>query len=748
VGVLGVALSTVVLAVLLVPRRHAFATLAGVVRSAVTAPIAGATVCATCTSCRALADAPVACTVSDREGHYSFTALAAGRYRIAAAARGHAASALAGEGSVLLESADQRSAPDIELAAGGVPVAGVVRDAAGVPIAKARVRVMRAESPRLVLEIDADEHGAFSVLMPSGAFQISARAPGYARTDSHGVAPARHTELSLEPALPLRGRVVHARSGEPVANVRVRATARDRAQGFVWATTDAQGDFTFAELSAGSYLITASGAGVYGELPRSVELGTDSERAPPLRIEGYPALQLEGRVELERGDRCTEGYVLLGEPDPAQPPSEDDDADASTEGSFGPEQYAQIAHDGTVRFDGVPAGRYFASVQCYGHVLQRGPVLLELPHDADRELVWQTQPATRLTARVIDRRGAALAGARIAISWPGRDGRRVLLPAITTDDGTAEIVSPRCGDCRLMPAENVGNASAMPFAISADGRNGHATLTLEGDATLELEVRDESGAPVDGLQMHARAAGAQGGKRIATALGDGRYRFVAVPTGAYVVVGDDGVNPARALWGSDALPLPVESGATLREQTVFERGSAFSGRVLDSHGRPVAGVWLSALPEEDFTSSALVALMARPARRAATDRDGRFVLAGLSPRARFKLRAERSHGSAIMLDARTPERDLTLTLPAPAQVKARALDASGAPLTQFTLRARSLSTELVLDRLVADPEGRLSWTLPPGLVELTVIAPDGQSGTRNVELTAGATLDAVVQVGG
>jgi hypothetical protein len=727
--------------------ERSVAALVGTVRNDAGVALASATVCATCTSCTAAADSPAACAVTDRNGGYALAELAPGRYRIAAAARGYVAGVSADEGRIMLAPA-ARSTLDIDLATGGALVTGVVRDATGAPIAGARVRVMRAESPRLVLELSADARGAFEVAMPNGAFQISASAPGYAWTESYGVAPSRRIELALEPAVPLAGKVVHASTGEPIASARVQAIARDRSLRIAWAVTDARGDFAFSELSAGSYLVTASGRGVYGELPHSVELGPDVERAAPLVIHASAALTLEGRVEVAAGAPCAEGYVLLGEPDPAQQPIAGEGDAASEQGVFGPEQHAAIDRDGRVRFEGVPPGRYFASVHCYGNVLESGPVFLALPRDAERELVWTTQPATRLTARAIDRHGRPVAGARIALSWPGRDGRRVLRPAITGADGSVVIESARCGDCQLMPADSAHAANAVTFSISPDGRHGHATLALEGDATLELQVRDHDGAPVDGLQVYARAAGEASGKRVASALGDGRYRIVALPAGAYVVIGDDGVNPAQALWGSDALPIPVESGVTLREQSVLVRDGAFSGRLIDAAGQPVAGAWLTALPDADPASDGLAVLMARRARRVATDRDGRFVLGGLSPSARFKLRAERAHGSAILLEARTPARDLVLALPAPAQVAARALDAGGAPLTQFTVRARSLSTELVVDRLIADQDGRLRWTLPPGPVELTVVAPDGQSGTSRLDLSPGATLDALVRVGG
>ena len=239
--------------------------LAGIVRSAEGRPIAAALVCASRSSWAARRDLPIACTHRDVTGNYALSELALGRYVVAAAADGYVAGAARGAGTVLLTEGDQQKGLDIELIAGGARVSGSVRRADGTPIAGARLRIARFESPRLELELMSDEHGAFSVSMPKGAFAIGARAKGLAPTDSYGVAPAPSTELVLEPASELRGRVVRAAT-ESRSQVSRCARSRTCHSRITWATSDARGDFAFSDLASGSYVLVASGSACTGSM--------------------------------------------------------------------------------------------------------------------------------------------------------------------------------------------------------------------------------------------------------------------------------------------------------------------------------------------------------------------------------------------------------------------------------------------------------------------------------------------------
>jgi len=534
-------------------------------------PIASVNVCAACATCSS-GDA-LTCSRTDRAGRYALTQLEPGYYRLSAAAGGYVASAMRGGELVRIEPGAFVHLEDLALAEGGARVRGTIRGPSGAPLAGARARIVRPERPRLLLELTADARGAFEVAMPNGPFEVRASAAGHAPATLYGVAPSAEANLTLRPAVPLRGRVVHADDGEPIAAAIVRAISHEAAPRVATVRSDASGAFELADLAAGSYLITASGASAYGELA-GVELGAGDSSVV---VEAHRAFALRGRVQLEGGGPCPEGYVLLGEPDPARPVSAEIEALAvSAQRRIGPEQHATIGRDGLVQFPGVPAGAYFAAPQCVGYALASGPELIELPRDAGRELVWTMTPATHLVARAVDRRGSPVAGARIAFSWPGRGGRRVISPAVTGDDGRAELQGPACGDCRVMAADNLDASRALPFALTPDRRSGQATLTLDGDATLELEVRDPRGAPVDRLTVFARELGAERDKRVATALGEGRYRIPALPSGSYVVFVDGGPGGAQPLWGSEGMPIRVDDGASLRERRTlhpFEQSS-------------------------------------------------------------------------------------------------------------------------------------------------------------------------------
>jgi protocatechuate 3,4-dioxygenase beta subunit len=242
------------------------------------------------------------------------------------------------------------------------------------------------------------------------------------------------------------------------------------------------------------------------------------------------------------------------------------------------------------------------------------------------------------------------------------------MPALTRADGRAEISGPRCGDCQLLAGDNVGRSSAVPFALSEGGARGAATLTLKGDAMLELDVRDHEGAPLDGLQVIARRADgvfereSMPSRYVAVALGDGRYRFTGLAAGAYAITGDDGMNPAEPLWGTAVMPVEVIAGASLRWQTELSRSGVLRGRVLDEAGQPARDAWVSAQPEVDPESQPLVSMRSGAARRVLTDRDGRFAIDRLAPGARFTVRARRVAGGESLFEARVPQQGIELRL--------------------------------------------------------------------------------------
>ncbi|HEX3761519.1 MAG TPA: carboxypeptidase-like regulatory domain-containing protein [Kofleriaceae bacterium] len=223
-----------------------------------------------------------------------------------------------------------------------------------------------------------------------------------------------------------------------------------------------------------------------------------------------------------------------------------------------------------------------------------------------------------LTVTVTDDAGP-LAGAVVRLA-PG-DGEVV---AITTGrDGTARADHLTPGTWRIS-ASAAGHAPAAlpphPLAAGADDRL--AIRLAAGGRTLSGTVSDATGGPIAGARIDAARIGSFGdpGDAVAATLtgADGKYRLT-VAEGALLV----------AASSPDYAPQArrVEVGPTgAVADFALVPGGVIEGVVRDERSRePVAGASVLA-------RRGAMTLLAEPgARRAITDGDGRFRLAGLAP---------------------------------------------------------------------------------------------------------------------
>ncbi|WP_254330612.1 carboxypeptidase-like regulatory domain-containing protein [Corallococcus exiguus] len=134
-----------------------------------------------------------------------------------------------------------------------------VVDPEGQPVPGARVKVWRADlSQESALLATANAQGTGARILKPGWYAAEVQARGFVtafRTDIR-IAPESkpRMELSLARTAPLSGRVVDA-EGNPVSDVRLRFVSSSVAAPVVETTSDAQGHFTFAGVSAGEGLL-------------------------------------------------------------------------------------------------------------------------------------------------------------------------------------------------------------------------------------------------------------------------------------------------------------------------------------------------------------------------------------------------------------------------------------------------------------------------------------------------------------
>ena len=177
--------------------------------------------------------------VSDDQGHFVFPAVGAGEQTLVAQKRGLAPDHRA----VTLTAEDRERVVDIQMAAGHF-LAGHVVDAAGKPIAEARVAVLVAQpgphpgigrGEYIDVHGQTDAAGAFRVDgLPAGNVTLEFYSTHWLRKEVEGVAVDRgDVAVTLDPAGVLAGKVVDDLTGDPITDFTIRVV---RYQGGISAT--------------------------------------------------------------------------------------------------------------------------------------------------------------------------------------------------------------------------------------------------------------------------------------------------------------------------------------------------------------------------------------------------------------------------------------------------------------------------------------------------------------------------------
>jgi len=264
-----------------------------------------------------------------------------------------------------------------------------------------------------------------------------------------------------------------------------------------------------------------------------------------------------------------------------------------------------------------------------------------------------------------------------------------------------------------------------------------------------VEARTAQGTPVDDLQVSARAVAPMAAPGVESApreyayqLGQGRFRIGPLASGAYVVTGEDGVNPPIQLGAPPGTEIALSAGATASVQLQVPSEGVIRGRVLDAGGTPAANVWVMPKHESATPAGGLIPNRLSEAKRVMTDREGAFAITGLAPGARYVLRAARPYGSAAIARGVVPGTPVAITLPAAAAISGIAVDADGAPLPYFMVRVSEAQTGWEYEATVADARGRFALRgVAPGSIQLEVIAGPHAAATRTIELAPGQQLE-------
>jgi protocatechuate 3,4-dioxygenase beta subunit len=527
----------------------------------------------------------------------------------------------------------------------GLSLSGVVRGAGRAPAKGVLVRFEGKADSRWI-ETAAD--GSFRLAdLPAGAGTLVADGGDQGMAELRGLslpeAAAQRLQVTLAPAAAIEGRVVDAKTGKPIARVKVLTRSGGRVG---VARSGADGTYRLAGLLPNRYRVEADDPRyVAYERGNIVVLAGATEKVDlPL----VPGAAISGRVVDEdgkpianaRGRLTSGGEGGLRAFMRQQRGGERGAFRTGVDGTFkaarltpGDGQSLTVSHaefeSRTIGGLSLPAGGTRSGVSV---VLSRGLSLLGIVKDGDGNPVADAEVMLNQARNFRGGRG----GAMVQMNFiGGPEGR----PRATTGpDGRFEFKGLTKGDY-MLSARKQGFSEAIldPAKVVENGET--VELTVSAGASISGLVVDSSGQPAEGYFVQVRSKA--GGDSPMRGMGGGRG--ATGPDGFFSI---DGLHPGEAydllVMGSDG-PGPRREGVTAPaegiELVVAGKGR-IAGRVVDAaNGQPVADFEVSFNPDRSARGGMVVRFAAGPGgpRRGAGQReqlhseDGSFVLDEVSP---------------------------------------------------------------------------------------------------------------------
>jgi hypothetical protein len=601
-----------------------------------------------------------------------------------------------------------------------------VVDATGGPVHNAQVRAERAQNPRLVVDTWTDDLGNFAFALPEGPLVLKAAAPGYSSASETRVAPSSDTRLVLVPGASLRGRVLSAESGAPVAGIelRVEPFGAQPAPLVERPRSDAQGSFVIDGLEPGSYTVMAIGPGLRGQSEKPFELALGAVVAG-IEISVRDVAQVSGRVVRSDGQSCERGSLQLGAPDPLHPLPDSKDHIAA-QLSVAPVA-SEIGADGAVHFAAVVPGRYYVTVRCHQQMLHEGPRVLDVAGDDLSGLVWTVATGASLRVLTVDERDRPVAGVEFILQLPSFGAYADhSLTARSDAAGQHDIEGILSPGVYQLVASSYYSAQPVKVQVRAQEQS-VAKLRLAGSGAIETTLR-AAGEPVDGVSVAAVPLGADapGASELspvsAIELGAGRYRMAPLQAGRYEVRVEDGINPGVA-----SEPVEIAKGEKAQVEIALDRAGKISGRVIDDRGSPLADAWVTTIAET--LMAARGASMQRAAfatllpARVLTDAQGEFSFERLAASAgAYTVQVSvPGAGAALARAVRPGDTQLELVLRAVGSIAGRVEGVCGKGSgLNVAIQTQSLDTGQMLGPITLSPEGTfVIGGVAPGAVRIT-----------------------------
>jgi hypothetical protein len=341
--------------------------------------------------------------------------------------------------------------------------------------------------------------------------------------------------------------------------------------------------------------------------------------------------------------------------------------------------------------------------------------------------------------------GAPFPGLRLTVqadrvmymSFAGPEGPGAAGPqhmtAVTREDGSYEMLVDEPGklriaaettsDNRRYPTRNAEIPDADAFTLDLD----YSGIAVSG------VVQGESEQPIAGASVSASPKKPQPVPTFNSAQtgADGRFQLELEPGDYRVVASMQGYSPK-------SVELSVSAGGAPEVRLELARGLSISGKVVDTRGRGVGGLSVSAMASDPAANNGF----------AMTLPDGSFDILGLAP-GTYSLMARSELGSfGVALRIAAGTRDATIELRPGARVRLHVVGPDGQPVEAAFARVTRVAGMRVggmggMDR--SDGRGLLDVAVPSGEVEIEVVK-DRLSAKATVSAPEGATVPLEVKL--
>jgi len=513
------------------------------------------------------ADARLDGVDTDKDGRFSFPAIAAGSFRFAAA---HPDRARASSELVTLDGKSERRDVLITLKEGAI-VRGTVVDTQKAPVPGARVRIgvtsrrgMIWDPPR---QAYSDAKGTFEIKgLPRGELSaVAIHETGSSQTAEFDTSAGNvdNVTLTIDVTGTIAGVVVDS-AGNPLEGIQVSAgpnfrdqgAFRDftqfRLRGFPQELTDGAGKFTLVGLAPGSYLVYASRSQTRGG-PRGGGGGPNDGTVATtgtsnLKIVLQPEGGIKGKVAFADGSAPPLFTVQIG---------------------FNSQSFT--AGNGEFTIENLPPQKYELSVRG-PNFQQRGTDVVVEPGKVTDIGTFTVQKG-RLLAGVVTSDGKPVPNATVfagrmlfgngtsntANFGPMGQGTK---QATTDESGHFSLSGFNAGDLSLVAEHpDIGRSKAARIPTEMPGQN-ELVLELQKFGSLKGKLT-VNGKPTEGIGVSCQSTTTPGALYVVASGPDGSYRYDRLAPDTYKVSATVGMPMMGMKFYSKEIAVPIGKEVTL-----------------------------------------------------------------------------------------------------------------------------------------------------------------------------------------